>query len=79
MATNKHAGIRSRVTKNGKLRTETHRRDDGAINMAISTHEKTDNTVMFIDVPDEGSIRLSGREARTLFRLLSRHYEYVGK
>jgi hypothetical protein len=84
MTSNKHASIRSRITKNGKLRTETHRRDSG-IKASISTHAKTNNTVMFLDFEEEDepgaetTLRLSGREARTLYRLLSKHYEFVGR
>lgn len=85
--TNRNARIRSRQTKNGKLRTETYSRNDGFA-AAISTG--TNGTRMFIDLTGErefgpvenrsyDSIELNGREARTLFRLLAKHYGYTGK
>ena len=75
---NKHATIRSRITKNGKLRTETHRRDEGSLEASVSTHLDTNSTVMFIDLPESDlPVRLSGREAKTLYRLLSQHYDCV--
>jgi hypothetical protein len=77
---NKNATIRSRTTQNGKLRTETHRRDDGTINAAISTDPRSNSSTMFIDFPyDDGAVRLTGHEARTLYRLLSQHFEFADK
>jgi len=84
--TNKSARIRSRVTRNKKLRTETRGRESGP-DMAISTDARTGRTRLFIDIdgvafgPDRSdqSVELSGSEARTLFRLLAKHYGYTGK
>jgi hypothetical protein len=74
-ATNKNARINSRIDRTGKLRTETQRRDEGTVLMAISTDERNDSTNLFIDFPGfEGNVRLDGREARTLYRLLRKHY-----
>jgi len=75
--TNKNAIIRSRVDRTGKLRTETARRDYG-FNAAMSTDERSDSTRLFIDLQG-GTVEFSGREARTLYRLLRSHYEYTGK
>ena len=76
-STNKNAIIRSRRDRTGKLRTETARRDDG-LNAAWSTDERNDSTRLFIDLQD-GTLEFSGREARTLYRLLRTHYGYTGK
>lgn len=80
---NRNARIRSRVTKNKKFRTETAGRDDG-LRMSITTSPKTNATQLFIDF-DGGEIRggetvrLSGSEARSIFRMLAKHYGFVGK
>lgn len=72
---NKNAIIASRIDKTGKLRTETQRRDEGAIQMAVSTDRRNDSTQLFIDFPAfEGTLQLSGRQARSLYRLLRKHY-----
>jgi hypothetical protein len=77
---NKRAEIRSRVTRNGKLRTETHRRDPDTFTAAISTDPNSHATAMYIDIPNEyETLRLSGAEARTLYRLLSKHFEFADK
>lgn len=80
---NRNARIRTRETKNKKLRTETHNREDG-FDAAITTTKRGNSTNMFIDF-DGGainggeSVRMTGGQARTLFRLLAKHYGYVGK
>lgn len=71
--TNKNARIRTRVTRNGKQRTETHRRDSG-VSIAASTATSSNSTNVFIDFPTGESVCLSGREARTLYRVLQAHY-----
>lgn len=80
---NRNARINSRSTKNNKLRTETKYREDG-IDFAVTTDKRTNATALFIDF-DGGNanggetVRLDGRQARTLYRLLTNHYGYVGK
>jgi len=76
-STNKNAIIRSRVDRTGKLRTETARRDDG-FNAAMTTDTRNDSTRFFIDL-DQQTVEFSGREARTLYRLLHNHYKFTGK
>lgn len=77
---NKNARIGSRIDKTGKLRTETQRRDTDAIKMAISTDVRIDSTNLFIDLPDYGgNLRLDGRSARSLYRLLRKHYGVAKK
>jgi len=76
-STNKNAIIRSRVDRTGKLRTETARRDEG-FNAAVTTDTRNDSTRFFIDL-DQQTVEFSGREARTLYRLLRNHYEFTGK
>lgn len=75
---NRNARISTRFDRTGKLRTETLRRDEGTVNMAVSTNQKTNTTRLFIDF-DDASVSLSGREARSLYRLLRKHYGKAGK
>ena len=80
VAQNRNAVIRTREDRTGKLRTETARRDGSTITAAVSTNRKTDSTKLFIDFPDQGGVvQLSGSEARTLYRLLQKHYSETGK
>lgn len=77
--TNKNARIVSRISKNGKLRTETARRDDGSTNVAMTTDKVTHATKLFLDLDDGSTVSLSGREARTLYRLMRSHYRFANK
>jgi len=76
--TNRNASIRSRSDRSGKSRTETYNRDFGTTNFAVSTDPTSNSTSLFID-SIYGNIRLTGSEARTLYRLLNKHYEFTGK
>ncbi|NBV29524.1 hypothetical protein EBS02_11040 [bacterium] len=77
---NRNATIRTRTDRTGKLRTETFRRDDTTLSAAVSTNSKTDTTRLFIDFPrGYGAVQLTGSEARTLYRLLQKHYSETGK
>ncbi len=81
---NRNARIVTRVDRTGKLRTETQRRDAGTTSMAVSTDQQNNSTNLFIDFTDvndgeDVSINLNGREARSLYRLLRRHYGKAGK
>ena len=77
---NRNAVIRTRQDRTGKLRTETARRDERTISAAVSTNRKTDSTRLFIDFPNRGgAVELTGSEARTLYRLLQKHYSETGK
>ena len=75
---NQSAGIRSRVCRNSKFRTETFRRDSGLL-IAATTNPKTNATSLFIDMPHGETLVLSGREARTVYRVLENHYVFTGK
>jgi len=84
--TNKNAIIRTRTDRNGRVRTETARRDSGAFDVAVSTDARNNSTRVFIDSYGRAgqfgygpSIELTGSEALTLFRALKRHYESTGK
>lgn len=77
---NKHASIRTRIDRTGKLRTETTRRDSG-MDVAVSTDLKTHATKVFFDVESctnpsfrGADLVLTGRQARTLYRALSKHF-----
>ena len=89
---NKNAIIASRTDRTGKSRTETRRRDGDAVKMAVSTDPRNNSTSLFIDFPFDddnqvrldgpvsaASVRLDGRQARTLYRLLRKHYSVTGK
>lgn len=80
-STNKNAHIESRIDRSGKLRTESTRRDGGSIDFAVSTDESSNSTHLFIDGvwSDKGTVSLSGREARSLYRLLRKHYRFADK
>ncbi len=75
---NRQAIIVTREDRNGKLRTETSRRDENTTSFAVSTNPTSNSTALFIDTVD-GGISMSGSEARTLYRLLRKHYKYTGK
>lgn len=85
--TNKNARVLNRTDRTGKVRTETARRDRGALDVAISTDKRTNSTRVFIDAEGRtrasfsngADIELNGRQARTLFLALSKHYEAQGK
>jgi len=76
---NRNATIRTRSDRTGKLRTETFRRDDDSIVAAVSTDPRSDSTNLFVDFPDQSSVRFDGRQARTIYRLLQKHYRQTNK
>jgi DUF4097 and DUF4098 domain-containing protein YvlB len=76
---NKSASIRTRNDRRGNLRTETFRRDEDSLNVAVSTNPKTDSTRIFIDTADGDSYSFDGRTARTLYRALQKHYQAANK
>lgn len=82
--TNKNAHIVSRTDRTGKVRTETSRRDNGELDIAVSTNPTTGATRVFFDrVGREQTIpyadmELNGRQARTLFIALQKHFDVVG-
>ena len=86
-ATNKNSRINSRYDRTGKFRTETVRRDAGELDVAISTDERTNSTRVFIDASGRAAghnlggadLELNGRQARTLFITLQRHFGSIGK
>jgi len=77
-STNRNAIIRTRADRGGKFRTETARRDNNAVQFAATTNPRSNATALFLDFP-LGAIRLSGAEARTLYRVLRKHYKFAGK
>ena len=81
---NKNSRVISRIDRTGKFRTETSRRDNGSLDLAITTNLSTGATRLFIDeMGREGNqayptIDLNGHQARTLFLALQKHYEQTG-
>ena len=71
---NRNAVIRSRTLRNGSLKTETARRDSG-IAVGVTSNRATGRTRFSLTTDRGLQVRLNGREARTLFRVLARHYE----
>jgi hypothetical protein len=85
IATNKNSHIVNRVDRTGKVRTETTRRDGGELDVAISTNARSGSTRLFLDAEGrEGNfggfatMTLNGRQARTLFIALQRHFDQTG-
>lgn len=78
VSTNKNARITSRTDRFGKLRTETKYRDPGSVEFAVTTDTDTNTTTLYIDTPD-GSVYLTGKEARTLYYMLHKHGVFTGK
>ena len=76
--TNRDARIATRIDRTGKIRTETQRRDQGSLNAAVSTDVTSNTTRLFIDMPDGVPVKLNGHQARSLFRVLSKHYANAG-
>ena len=79
VAQNRNATIRTREDRRGNSRTETFRRDENSVNVAVSTNPVTDSTRLFIDTPEGNSYSFDGRTARTLYRALQKHYQFTGK
>ena len=75
---NRNSTIVSREDRTGKLRTETTRRNTG-ITVAVSTNPVSDSTVLFVDSPNGDTFRFDGREARTIYRALQKHYRFTDK
>ena len=83
--TNKNSRINTRTDRTGKLRTESTRRDNGQLDVAISTNERDNSTRVFIDASGRSGnipyadLELNGRQARTLFLALQKHFRQQGK
>jgi hypothetical protein len=75
---NRNSFLKFSEDNNGELRTETYNRDEGTASFAITTNPASKASSLYIELPDT-SIRLSGSEARTLYRLLNKHYTVTGK
>ena len=75
---NKSASIKSREDRKGNIRTETVRRDEGSVIVNVSTNPSVDSTRLFVDTPDD-SFAFDGRTARTIYRVLKKHYQNTEK
>ena len=81
MTKNKHASVRTRTDRTGKLRTETYGRDPGQLDVAVTTDARTNSTSVFIDAfgredafAKQDTLVLDGHQARTLFLVLDKHF-----
>jgi len=83
--TNKNARVLNYTDRTGKNRTATSRRDGGQLDVAISTDERNNSTRCFIDLDGRSgnvpfpSLELNGRQARTLYLTLKKHFDSQGK
>jgi hypothetical protein len=75
---NRNAYISVRETRTGRVRTETVGRDSGSLVASASTDPESNSTSFFIG-RQGASLVLNGHEARTLYRVLQRHYESTEK
>lgn len=76
---NRNAFIRTRREDVfGHYLTETAGRDSESTNFSVLTDPTTNSTSLYIDSTNT-NLRLSGSEARTLYRLLNKHYSFTGK
>lgn len=76
---NRSASIRFREDRRGNLRTETFRRDDDTVKVAVSTDPEVNSTMLYVDSPDGDTFTFDGRTARTIYRALQKHYFNTGK
>jgi hypothetical protein len=78
---NKNSRVISRYDRTGKLRTETVRRDEGDLDVSVSTDLNNNSTRLFIDEngrnhsSPRSSLELDGHQARTLYLTLQRHFD----
>jgi hypothetical protein len=83
--TNKNAHIINRTDRTGKIRTETVRRDVAEFDIAVSTNPSTGATRLYFDrygregnFGGHATFQLNGRQARTLFITLQKHFAETG-
>lgn len=76
---NRSASIRSREDRRGNLRTETFRRDEDTLSIAVSTNPRTEATALYVDDVNGMAYRFDGRTARTIYRVLQKHYQSTSK
>lgn len=76
---NRGSKIRVREMGEGIVRTETVGRDEDAVNFAVSTNERLNSTTLYVNSYECGTLVLNGQQARTLFKLLNKHYTFTGK
>lgn len=74
---NRSACIVSNVLESGAVKTETSRRDEGADSYSMLTDST--NATKLVAKLGAYEVTFNGREARTLYRLLRKHYNNTGK
>ncbi len=70
--------IKTRETRSGKIRTDINRDYESPVNFSAATRPESNSTSVYIN-SGTSTMRLTGREARSLYRLLQRHYQALGK
>ena len=72
---NHNAHIKTREV-NGRVETRTAGRDEDSTSANIFTEK--DRTILQFVTPNGAGLALDGRAARTLYRMLAKHYEALG-
>lgn len=72
---NRNASIRTLQTDDNEVRTETFRRDEGTVNVSVTTDRNSNSTKLFIGASEGAAVSFDGRTARTIYRTLQKHYE----
>lgn len=76
-STNRDSRIVTTFRRGGKVQTRTIYRNDNSIRASVVTENGA--TSLRIRDPFSGDVIFSGREARTIYRALQRHYEETGR
>ena len=70
----------STLIEGSAVNTQTAGRDDDTMTAQITTNVRGNCTFLFIDTPKRyRTLSFTGAEARTLYRLLQKHYTSTGK
>jgi hypothetical protein len=75
--TNRNAVIKS-VETHGNVVTSTERRDLNEPNFVVFSSKDTNSTQLNLEL-GTSTVTLTGRQARTLYRLLQKHYIVTNK
>ena len=76
-STNRDSRIVTTSLSGGRVQTRTIYRNNDSIRASVETEKGS--TSLRIRDPFGGDVVFSGREARTIYRALQRHYEETGR